>query len=75
MRTAPSTEKPPPCAHCPIACAASSASRPRRTNSRSTRRRTCACTWAMALASIPAAEWKVTPPAVADANTPSMITA
>jgi hypothetical protein len=30
--------------------------------------------WAMALASIPAAEWKVTPPAVADANTPSMIT-
>ena len=33
MRTEASTEKPPPCSHCPIACASSPGSRPRRTKS------------------------------------------
>ena len=48
MRTEPSTEKPPPCSHCPIACASSPGSRPRRTKTRSKRRRTHACTAATA---------------------------
>ena len=51
MRTEPSTEKPPPCSHCAIACAASAGSRPRRTKTRNSRRRTDCCTWAIALAS------------------------
>ena len=39
---------------------------------RSKRRRTCACTWAMAWASTPVAAVKMTAPAAAASNTPSM---
>lgn len=41
---------------------------------RSKRRRTRACTWAMAWASSPEAAAKITPPAAAASNTPSMTT-
>jgi hypothetical protein len=75
MRTEPSTEKPPPCSHCAIACASSRGSRPRRTNTRNSRRRTHACTVAMVLlASSPVAARKTTPSAGAGSNTPSMTT-
>jgi hypothetical protein len=40
MRNEASMEKPPPCAHCAIACASSPGSRLRRTNARNIRRRT-----------------------------------
>ncbi|MBA3507080.1 MAG: hypothetical protein H0T80_15045 [Betaproteobacteria bacterium] len=46
MRTDASTQKPPPCSHCPIARASSPGSSPRRTKLRSKRRRTHSCTWA-----------------------------
>src|SRR4030095_11610587 len=75
MRTEPSTENPPPCCHCPIIARASSrGSRPRRTKTRNSRWRTCACTWAMAVASTPVSAVKMTPPAAATSNTPSMTT-
>jgi hypothetical protein len=47
MWTAASSEKPPPCPHWHISAAASGASRPRRSNRRSTRFRTARCTAAM----------------------------
>jgi len=74
MCTEPSTENPPPCAHCVIARAASSGSRPRRTKARNSRRRTHSCTAAMALASSPVAAWKMTLPAATESNPPSMTT-
>jgi hypothetical protein len=41
---------------------------------RNSRRRTCACTWTMALASRSVAAWKMTPLAAVESNTPSMTT-
>ena len=62
MRTERSTEKPPSCAHCAIAWSSSCVNRARRTKLARSRRRTLACTVAMARGSIAVVGWKTAPP-------------